>query len=68
MDDTADGAKQASNAGDGAVDDTADGAKQASNAGAPSGGGPATESEHIKMEGEHIKELDTMEEEEAAMR
>lgn len=40
----------------------------AEDADAPSDGSPATESEHIKIEGERIKELDTMEEEEAAMR
>ena len=53
-----DGSGDGGNAADG-------GAKDAD---APSDGSPATESEHIKIEGERIKELDTMEEEEAAMR
>ncbi len=51
------------NDGDG---DAVDGGTK--DADAPGDGSPATESEHIKIEGERIKELDTMEEEEAAMR
>ncbi len=71
-------AREEAGGGDNDGDDTADGAKQADEGGdagdagkdadAPSDDGPATESEHIKMEGEHIKKLDTMEEEEAAMK